>query len=79
MEIDDRKFAAIIKHFGVPIESDPGSYQLEIPLAEWLAVPQNQKVLAADMPSWHSGKPSTVCYVTFTPAAPNESPGTARR
>lgn len=64
MVIDDRKFAAFIRHFGEKHEGED-AYTLEIPLEEWVNVPKRTTVLPADMPEYHSGRPSTVAFVTF--------------
>ena len=66
MEIDDRKFAAFIRHFGEKFEEGgEAAYQLSIPLKEWLSIPKGMRVLPADCPSYFSGKESTVSYVAF--------------
>ncbi len=59
IKIDQRKFAAFIRHFGEKFkEGDEDAYMLSIPLHEWAKTPKNSRVICAD-------SPPLVQFVTF--------------
>ncbi len=66
-EFDQRKLAAIIRHFGTKINDKEDAYVLEIPLQEVFNVPKNTTVIPADDPNWEGRKKAaTVAYICFT-------------
>jgi len=60
-EFDQRKLAAIIRHFGMKINDEEDAYMLEIPLKEAYGVPVKTTVIPADNPDH-----ATIGYVCFT-------------
>jgi len=64
--IDQRKFAAFIRHFGVKLKGEEGAYMLSIPLHVWAQTPKNTRVIPADDPGHGRWPPNPkVQFVTF--------------